>query len=54
MDTAEKETLGYRNPPLPLPRIKQVMKSDLEVPGLFLIRILNTIQAINLAICPRQ
>ncbi|KAG1799246.1 uncharacterized protein HD556DRAFT_1231463, partial [Suillus plorans] len=30
MDTAEKETPGYRNTPLPLPRIKQVMKSDLE------------------------
>jgi nuclear transcription factor Y, gamma len=31
VDTAEQETLDYRHPPLPLARIKKVMKSDPEV-----------------------
>ncbi len=31
MDAAEQETPDYRHPPLPLARIKKVMKSDPEV-----------------------
>ena len=31
IDTAEQETPDYRHPPLPLARIKKVMKSDPEV-----------------------
>ncbi|KAG1784408.1 uncharacterized protein HD556DRAFT_1251382, partial [Suillus plorans] len=31
VDTAEKETPAYRNPPLPLTRIKKVTKSDPDV-----------------------
>lgn len=31
VDTAEQETPDYRHPPLPLARIKKVMKSDPDV-----------------------
>jgi len=31
VDAAEQETPDYRHPPLPLARIKKVMKSDPEV-----------------------
>ena len=31
VDTAEQETPDFRHPPLPLARIKKVMKSDPEV-----------------------
>lgn len=31
IDTAEQETPDYRHPPLPLARIKKVMKSDPDV-----------------------
>ena len=31
VDAAEHETLDYRHPPLPLARIKKVMKSDPDV-----------------------
>jgi nuclear transcription factor Y, gamma len=31
IDAAERETPDYRHPPLPLARIKKVMKSDPEV-----------------------
>lgn len=31
IDAAEQETPDYRHPPLPLARIKKVMKSDPEV-----------------------
>ncbi|KAI0337481.1 histone-fold-containing protein [Trametopsis cervina] len=31
IDAAEQETIDYRHPPLPLARIKKVMKSDPEV-----------------------
>jgi len=31
VDSAEQETLDYRHPPLPLARIKKVMKSDPDV-----------------------
>jgi nuclear transcription factor Y gamma len=31
VDTAEQETPDYRHPPLPLARIKKVMKSDADV-----------------------
>ncbi|KAF7981793.1 hypothetical protein HWV62_31887 [Athelia sp. TMB] len=34
IDAAEQETPDYRHPPLPLARIKKVMKSDPEVKGL--------------------
>ena len=31
IDAAEQETIDYRHPPLPLARIKKVMKSDPDV-----------------------
>lgn len=31
IDSAEQETIDYRHPPLPLARIKKVMKSDPDV-----------------------
>jgi nuclear transcription factor Y, gamma len=35
VDAAEQETPDYRHPPLPLARIKKVMKSDPDVKVLF-------------------
>lgn len=37
VDAAEQETPDYRHPPLPLARIKKVMKSDPEVKVRFLL-----------------
>ena len=43
IDAAEQETPDYRHPPLPLARIKKVMKSDPEVK----VRV----QALRSAVC---
>ena len=44
IDSAEQETIDYRHPPLPLARIKKVMKSDpdVKVPYAHLQSILGT------------
>lgn len=48
VDAAEAETPDYRHPPLPLARIKKVMKSDPDVK----VRLLKHLFRHNLNRCP--
>jgi hypothetical protein len=46
VDAAEQETPDYRHPPLPLARIKKVMKSDPDVKVSFGYRFVHRVEFI--------